>query len=341
MRLGKVTENVLKRSVFKLHNVPNKQQGAAVGTDCALFTPSGPANSVQGILAATATFSLQAVHGGRNAVVTAANNLYSAGGQTDVLELSVLLPKDAEEATLKQIMRDANEAAVQAGAYIGGGHTEVSAAVNRPVITATAVGHISETPSGDKITPTYAGFDLVMTKWAGLGGTVLLAEERGEEFARMYPVHLIEEARKLEVCLPVASEAAVAMKSGRYPGQHDGSRQILMHDVSYGGIYAALWELASRADTGLEVDLKKIPIKQETIEICEYFELNPYELLSTGSLLVAVRDGQQLVSDLETAGIPAAVIGRLTDSNDRVICNEEERRFLEMPQADEILKVLG
>ena len=31
---------------------------------------------------------------------------------------------------------------------------------------------------------------------------------------------------------------------------------------------------------GLEIDLKKIPIRQETIEICEFFDLNPYKLLS-------------------------------------------------------------
>ena len=37
MRIGKVTENVLKRSVFKLHKVKKDQESAAVGTDCAVF----------------------------------------------------------------------------------------------------------------------------------------------------------------------------------------------------------------------------------------------------------------------------------------------------------------
>lgn len=57
-----------------------------------------------------------------------------------------------------------------------------------------------------------------------------------------------------------------------------------------------------------EIDLKKIPVRQETIEICEFFGLNPYELISGGSMLMAAEDGNQLVHELEKAGIPAAVI---------------------------------
>lgn len=59
-----------------------------------------------------------------------------------------------------------------------------------------------------------------------------------------------------------------------------------MHDLSQGGIFTALWEMAERAGVGLEVDLKRIPVKQETIELCEYFDINPYNLYSAGALLI-------------------------------------------------------
>ena len=139
------------------------------------------------------------------------------------------------------------------------------------------------------------------------------------------------EARKFVNYLSLASEAAVAAKSGARA----------MHDVSGGGIYAALWEIAEGAGTGLEVDLKKIPVKQETIEIAEFFELNPYQMLSGGSLLIVVKNGKEMVGCLQNAGIPATVIGKLTEGKDRILINEEETRYLEMPQADEIHKVLG
>ena len=139
----------------------------------------------------------------------------------------------------------------------------------------------------------------------------------------------MEEARNFDRYLSVIPEAAVAVKSGA----------SAMHDVSEGGIFGALWELAESAGVGLEIDLKKIPIRQETVEICEFFDLNPYKLLSGGCLLIATEDGNGLVMELEKADIPAVIIGKATDSNDRVLINEEERRFLETTQTDELISV--
>ena len=67
--------------------------------------------------------------------------------------------------------------------------------------------------------------------------------------------------------------------------------------------------MAEQAKVGLDVELKRIPICQETIEICEYFSLNPYQMFCTDTLLAAVPDGAQLVRKLAGAQIPAAVIG--------------------------------
>lgn len=55
-----------------------------------------------------------------------------------------------------------------------------------------------------------------------------------------------------------------------------------MQDLSEGGIFGALWEMADGAGIGLDVALKRIPIQQETVEICEFFGVNPYQMLSTG-----------------------------------------------------------
>ena len=82
--------------------------------------------------------------------------------------------------------------------------------------------------------------------------------------------------------------------------------------------------------------MKKIPLKQETVEICEFLELNPYELLSGGCLLMATDNGQALTDALAREGIPATVIGRTTAGKDRVIYNEEEKRYLDKPKADQI-----
>ena len=85
-------------------------------------------------------------------------------------------------------------------------------------------------------------------------------------------------------------------------------------------------------------DLKKIPIRQETIEICELFNLNPYQLISSGSMLIGTDHGSQLVDALAKEGIHAAVIGKAVEGNDRVIFNDGEKRFLEPPKADELYR---
>jgi hydrogenase maturation factor len=89
------------------------------------------------------------------------------------------------------------------------------------------------------------------------------------------------------------------------------------------------------------VDLKKIPIRQETVEICEFFGLNPYMLKSGGALLLSSDDGEGLKNELSAKGINAEIIGYLVEGNDRLIINDEDESFLQLPQSDEILKILG
>ena len=114
-----------------------------------------------------------------------------------------------------------------------------------------------------------------------------------------------------------------------------------MHDITEGGVFGALWEMAEGAGVGLDVDLRKIPIRQETVEICEFFGVNPYLIMSSGSMMMATDDGYRLVQEMKRAGIEATVIGRTTDGNDRILRNGDDVRYLDRPQTDELYKVLG
>ena len=124
-------------------------------------------------------------------------------------------------------------------------------------------------------------------------------------------------------------EAKIAMQHGVHA----------MHDVTEGGIFGALWEMGAASGVGIVADLDKIPIRQETIELCEVFDINPYLLISSGCMLIGCENGNLLVERLQDAGIPAAVIGRATEGNDRVIRSGEETRFLEPAGSDELYKI--
>lgn len=328
MKIGKVPENVLKRSVIRQLHTKRQEVvlGAGVGEDCAAVALEPDEMLVLSTDPITGT-----VHEiGRLAILITTNDLASAGAEPVGVMLTMLLPESFTEQELKQLMQQLEEAAAAVNVQIMGGHTEITKAVNQPLVTVCGVGKVKK---GKMVSTGGArpGMDILATKWIGLEGTSILAREKEEELLSRFSHSFIEQAQKLDIYLSVLSEAATAVKSG----------VGAMHDVTEGGIYGALWEMAEASGVGLEIDLKKIPIRQETVEICEYFNINPYELISSGCMLMAAEDGNQLVRDLEKEGIPAVIIGKATDSNDRVLINEEERRFLEPPKTDELYKVVS
>lgn len=327
MKIGKVSENVLKRSILKQIKTKRKEvlNGAGVGEDCAIL-----AFEKENFAAATQALVIENGRGVRHGVMRAVNSLAAGGAEPVGITVAFLLPETIEESEIKVLMQETESVCSELNIQIFGGHTEVTKAVSKPVITATGVGKLmaEETVCSAGKKPA-AGLDIVVTKWVGLEGTAILAKEKEQELRTKYPSHLVEEAKGFEKYLPILPEAATAVKSG----------VCKMHDASEGGIFGALWELAEYLGVGLEIDLKKLPIRQETIEVCEYFDLNPYELLSGGSLLLATEKGFDLVRALEKEHISAAVVGKTTENNDRVVINEEERRFLEPRKTDEIHKV--
>jgi hydrogenase maturation factor len=92
--------------------------------------------------------------------------------------------------------------------------------------------------------------------------------------------------------------------------------------------------LLSACGTGGEFWIEKFAMKQEIIEVCEYFDLNPYMMNGQGSLLLVTNQGDYLVERFEQAGICANVIGKTTDNMDRKVMVGEEQRFLVPPKGD-------
>lgn len=326
MEIGKVPENILKRSILKRLTVrrPEVLVHAGVGEDCAVLAPSADA-----LVLSTDPITGTAKEIGNLAFHITANDIASSGAELIGMLLTIIFPPESSEEELKQIMAELTELAEQYNVEILGGHTEVSAAVTQTLVSVTGVGRIAQ----EKVISTgglKVGQDLVVTKWIGLEGTAILVAEKKEELLAHLPADLVETAGDFSELLSVVPDSRVAMENG----------VSAMHDVTEGGIFGALWEMAEASGVGLEVDLKRIPIRQETVEICEVFDINPYMLISSGAMLIGTDHGSQLVDALKRAGIHAAVVGRATAGNDRVILNGEERRFLEPPKTDELFRAL-
>lgn len=326
MKIGKVQESVLKRSVLRQLKTRRGEiiLGAGLGEDCAILAPGEGEIVLLSSDPVTGTGKDVARYG----IHASANDIAASGGEPIAVLLTVLLPPSCEEKELRELMAQAEETCASLQIQIAGGHTEVTDAVNRMVLTVTAVGKAAAGTAVATGTAKPDG-DLVVTKWIALEGTSIAAKEKEEQLRRRFPAYLVEEAMDFDRYLSIIPEAAVAGKSGVWA----------MTDVTEGGIFGALWEMAESSGVGLEIDLKKLPIRQETVEICNFLDRNPYELISGGSLLIAAENGADLVRKLEAESIPAAVVGRTTRGKDRIVKNGEEKRYLEPAKPDELYQL--
>lgn len=326
MKVGKISETILKRSIFKQIRTKRGEVllGAGVGEDCAALKLEP--GEVFVISTDPITGTVKDV--GTLAVQVTVNDLASSGAEPVGVMLTVLLPEEITEEDIKEMMSQVEEACAKANIQVMGGHTEVTKAVNQPVISVAGVGKAREgrliSTAGAK-----AGQDILVTKWIGIEGTSIIAKEKEKELRTRFSADFVDTAKGFDQYLSVLPEAGIAVDFG----------VSAMHDVTEGGIYGALWELAEASGVGLEIDLKAVPIRQETVEVCEYFGLNPYYLISSGCMLMASDRGHDLARELQKAGISAAVIGKAVEGKARRILNGEEESFLERPKTDELYKI--
>lgn len=328
MKIGKLPENVLERSVIRQirHRRNEVLMGPAVGVDCA---------AVEAQEGDVFTFSTDPITGtvhdlGAHCIYVTANDLAASGAEPVGVMLSVLLPPETEESAIRKIVQDADRVCEGLGIEILGGHTEVTNAVSQILITVTGIGRLKKEDLllPDRVEP---GDSIVVSKWIGLEATSILAKEREKELLGRFSTELIRTAAGFDRYLSVVEDAGIAKKAG----------VKMMHDITEGGVFGALWEVGEAASCGLTAEVRSIPIRQETVEICEYFGVNPYQIMSSGSMMMITKDGEGLVRALCGRGINAAVIGHLTEGNDRILINQGETRYLERPQPDELYRALG
>lgn len=322
MKSGKVSEAVLKRSILKGVNRQKKQHlvsKAGVGCDSGLFAVS----ESTGVMASACTVLSGEEEGlAKLAVVRACNSLFASMVTLEAITVQIVLPETMEESGLKNIMQEVLTACDICDVVLSQGHTQVSSFVMSPVISVTAIG---TAPATQMLNETVYGSDLVMTKTAGLAGSVLLAKHYRENLHERYTYSFIDKMITRESEFFIGTECNILKECGI----------CHMHDVAEGGVFGAVWELAERLHAGVELDLKKIPILQETVEISEYFDVNPYQLKGDGAVLFLTHESDIVIKKLKEQGIRATVIGKMTDSNDRVLLNEDEKRFLEPNRVDE------
>lgn len=172
--------------------------------------------------------------------------------------------------------------------------------------------------------------ELLMTGYIGLGGTSWMLQYAQKELMQTLSADFLQSGmERVRRFIRQVPEAAVASQHG----------VTAMHHVTDGGIYAGLWQLAQAYQIGFHVDFQAIPVSQITIECCEIFDLNPYQLYSGSCFLLAAHHGHEVMQMFQDMKIPCVVIGRITDNQDKLIRHEDGCSYVGRPAPDELLKI--
>lgn len=260
---------------------------------------------------------------GRLGVHVACNDVAANGAEPVGVLAILLLPPAADPDLPARIMADLHATAVEIGIEILGGHTEVTPAVNSPILAMTAIGRA---PRGGFLTSAGArpGDRVIATKWAGLEGTAILATDFPDRVEGILGPELAAAARALGAEISVLPEARIATRHGA----------TALHDATEGGLLGAIWEMAEGAGLGVTIDRSLVPVHPATARLAAALGFDPLGLISSGLLLIAAPSEASLIDRLTEAGLPAADIGEFTADPARRVRDGDRIEPLRAPDGD-------
>ncbi len=280
------------------------------------------------------TFATDAI--GHYAVLVNANDIATSGARPRWLLTTLLFPVGATPSQIIEVMRGLQQACRQWQITLCGGHTEITDAVTRPIVSGMMCGTVHRRNLIDKrhIQP---GDRLWLTKALAVEGTSIIAREFGARLRAMG----ISEAT-LAACRDLLDQISILPEAGlaaEIPGVSG------MHDVTEGGLAGALEELSVACGHHLRVNLETIPIMDTTRQICQRLGINPLGLIGSGSLLICCRAAgcHVLEKTILQTGIAICCIGEVMQSTGASVEALEHGRTAVWPRfdVDEITRLFG
>ncbi len=324
MNIGKLSNHDLQRLVLsQIVFSPDKGEvGPAVGLDCAVLQLEDGLR----LVVSSDPITAASADAGRLAVHVSCNDIAAAGVQPAGIMLVLVVPPACDETTIRELVRQASDTALELGVRIAGGHTEVSDTVTRPMITTTAFGWTRGsviTASGGR-----AGDTLLMSKTAGIEGTAILARDRREGLLSKVSEKSLQDAEALMAHVSVLPEGLAAASAGVHA----------MHDATEGGILGAVWELCTASGLGCMVRTRQIPVAPATEAVTAVFGIDPLRLIASGSMIMATDRPQDVITSLAAKGVRCTAIGQLAPGACRVETRDGAVKTLTPPAADELYK---
>jgi len=277
------------------------------------------------------TFTTDSI--GHYAVLVNANDIATSGAVPRWFLNTLLFPFGTTPSEVYHVMDELKAVCQQWEITLCGGHTEITDAVTRPVVTGMLAGTVAKSDLIDK-RDMEKGDKILLTKGVAVEGTSIIAREFGDrlrKFGMTDPE--IEDCRQFLFSLSILKEARIAAQS---PGIS------AMHDVTEGGTATAIEELSIAGRHKIRVFMDRIPVFPQTKKICWLFDINPLGLIGSGSLLICCRENscKKLISRIQKAGIDVSIIGEVLEEGEGIEA-VNDGRDAEWPrfEADEITRL--
>ena len=330
LKVGKLDSDLLEKIVFKkiTFRRPEVLTRPGIGEDCAVvdFGTYECVMSTDPITAAVEDI-------GRLAIDISCNDIASNGVEPLGIMLTVMLPEGTTTADVEAIMSQAAAASEALGVEIIGGHTEITNAVNKPIIVSTAIGRGEKWASKHRETMRPGDF-ILLTKTAGLEGTAIIASDYENDLLGILTAEELQQAKAMMNHVSVVKEGIIAGKIGTTG----------MHDITEGGVLGAVWEMCRRGDVGAEIWTESIPVANVTKKICDQYDIDYLRLISSGSMIIMANPSKkdELLCALGEAGIQATCVGVIKEPEEGIKM-EVGGELMEIapPAGDELYKVVG
>ena len=324
LKVGKLDSDLLQKIVFEKLTFRRDEvlTRPGIGEDCAVLD-YGEYECVLSTDPITA--SIEDI--GHLAVHISCNDIASNGVEPVGLLLAALLPEGTTEEDIERMMDQAGKASKELGVEIIGGHTEITKAVNQPLMVSTAVGRaikgFSQAAKDMEI-----GDAIIVTKEIGLEGTGIAVTEK--DLSDVLTAAEIKEGKNMLQQVSVVREGIIAGSVGTHG----------MHDVTEGGVLGGVWEMCHISGLGAEINEEDIPVSEVTKKVCSHFGVDPLRLISSGCMLIVCSEEKknEMIKKIESGGIKATCIGTVKSMEEGV--RFSDGRVIEPPGPDEIYKIV-
>lgn len=304
---------------------PEVRLGPSIGEDaCAVDVPGGV------LVAATDPITFTTGDLGRFAVIVNANDVAVSGVRPRWFLATLLLPIGTTTALVEEVFATMREALGEVGATLVGGHSEVTAAVNQPVVVGQMLG-LGEDGRFVRTGGAAPGDVVVQVGAVPVEGAAVLAAEAAGRLAAL-PAEVLAAARRAlrDPGISVVEPALAAASLGA----------TAMHDPTEGGLASGLHELATASGAAITVDRGRIEWFGPGLEVCRALDADPWATLASGSLLATFppdRVGEALAA-MAALDLPAAAIGFVEPGAG--VCGSDGTA-IPWPERDEVARLLS